>query len=252
MPSSWQHDEQYDEALAAARFAAQLNKCKKSYTCASPSLTAGRIEGFGSLSPTAASKKTLRGRVSGRISLTKERLSLTKETMKQRVSGSITAVRAHRQTRKKASGTFQHVPKIVDELASIRKLRGEDRLRAFFEKYDPERVESTREVLAYGGRSEVEMWDHLQVQYQVNQRRRLWHALKTCERGSNHCWHCNVDAVLAGCRNGDEAEEVIEHHTRKAMAKIEKKNARKDAREMTWDKGSRNSYQQIPPTELND
>lgn len=252
MPSSRQHDEQYDEALAAARFAAQLNKRKTSDTCASPSLTAGRIEGFGSLSPTEASKKTLRGRVRGRISLTKERLSLTKETMKQRVSGSITAVRARRQTRKKAHGTFQHVPKIIDELAPIRKLRGEDRLRAFFEEYDPDRVESAREVLAYGGRSEVEMWDHLQVQYQVNQRRRLWQALKTCERGSNHCWHCNVDAVLADCQNGDEAEEVIEHHTRKAMAKIEKKNARKDAREMTWDKGSRNSYQQIPPTELND
>jgi len=246
MRSSRQHDEQYDEALAAARFAAQLNKRKTSDTCASPSLTSGRIEGLGSLSPTEASKKTLRGRVSGRI-------SLTKETMKQRVSGSITAVRARCQTRKKAHVTFQHVPKIIDELASIRKLRGTDRLRAFFEEYDPARVESAREVLAYGGRSEVEMWDHLQVQYQVNQRRRLWHALKTCERGGNHCWHCNVDAVLADCRNGDEVEEVIAHHTRKAMAKIEKKkNARKDACEMTWDKGSTNSYQQIPPTELND
>merc|ERR1719316_1564823 len=111
-------------------------------------------------------------------------------------------MRSRRQTRKNARRTFQNVPKIVDELASIRNLRGEDRLRSFFEKYDPDRVNQVSEVHAYGGRSEVEMWDNLQVQYQVNQRRRLWHALKACEPRSRDCWHCNVDAVLESCQTG--------------------------------------------------
>ena len=147
----------------------------------------------------------------------------------------------------------QVVPKVVDELQFIRTLRGEARLVAFLQQHDPERVADAAGMLKFGGCSEVEMWDKLQIRYQVNQRRRLLNSLKACEPdSSSHLWHRNVDGYLADCETGEEVEELIAKHTEYAMKFIERKNNIAAKEEMTWDKGNTNSYQQVPPTELND
>jgi len=278
-------DEQFDEAYELAMLAERLNNRKSSIGRTSASKRSSkrsrrssspleqRIEGFGSISPAAGAKKTLRARLSSSIESSKKtlsrrtgRVSLTKKdagNMPRRLSTLIT--RRATNARRTRTPTVASRP-IVDELAGIRALRGEARVIAFFDMYDPPRAtaQEAAQLLAFGGRSEAEMWDALQAQYGVNQRRRLHSALKLQPGGKGRQTNAeDVDAVIAEAkaeeaaegRRGDAhsaVEAVIAEHTELAKRALDAARSKAESREMTWCKGNKNSYQQIPDQELGD
>jgi len=266
-------DAQFDEAYELAMLAERLNSGKNNKTASknkrkhSPKYHAQssleqRIEGFGSISPTSDTKKTLRARLSS--SLESSRLSLSRRASRASLTRDSKGSRRRSRTSltsKRTSSTSSGLSSpIVDELATIRKLRGEERVVAFFEKYDPARTTEAeaRALLAFGGRSETEMWDALQARYAVNQRRRLLQALRLAPAGKGRFTSVeDVDAAIAlavedgremGSSEVEAVEAVIAEHTAAARAVVEKRQAR----EMTWCKGNKNSYQQIPTHELGD
>ena len=81
---------------------------------------------------------------------------------------------------------------------ALRNLRGKDRFISFFQKFDPDevgvaevpskvdsrpchQVQNVENMLSHGGMTEDQLWNHLQVKYQVNQRGRLLAILKLFE-----------------------------------------------------------------------
>jgi hypothetical protein len=246
------YDAQFQEALAAALFAENLNGSRKrshrsknnakNTNFSPPSKRQQGMGGFGCVSPTADPKKNLgvakmkhlRSRIAGKILALKE----TRQEVLRR-----------RTVRMKTNGPVEG---IVDELAHIRKLRGEERVAAFLKVYDPAIVDQANRIVNYGGRSEVEMWNDLQIKYHTNQRKRLHIALKLTSSSRSEPWHCNVDTYLDACNDEDEVEELIAKYTNRAMAKLKKKQDKIDRREMTWHKGQQNSYQNAPSFELDD
>jgi len=245
-------DSQYDDALAQALFAQKLSAPKKRSSKRFASPPRKRVmDGFGrdqlfTASPTNSRRKSL----SSKISSIKKR-SFKRLTNKSHDSAVIEIAANFEQKRKSKLPSSNPVAPIVDELASIRKLRGEERLVAFFEKYHPERIEEASTMLRFGGSSEIEMWDELQIKYGVNQRRRLWAALKVILPTTSN-WHRNVDTYLADCSSAEEVEAVITQHTLIAKTLIEKIDQKNAKSELTWSKGLTNAYQQVPDTELND
>merc|ERR1712072_1570800 len=114
----------------------------------------------------------------------------------------------------------------------VLKLSGRDRYVAFFELFD--------QVLGYGGMTERELWDSLQVKYGVNRSRRLAYYLRQCRL---HC--VDVEALLA--KNRGNEEELIAQFS----ARAEKKLVDHEWKVQTW-KGGSNTYQQLPAVEQND
>jgi len=224
-------DDQFNEALAAALFAnpKQFNR--------------SRMEGFGrSISP-VDKRKTFGSKLSNR-------LTLTKESMKRKMS-----VKSHRSAVLDLAAKFDQtdatVAPIEDELKEIRKLRGEERLVRFFEIYDPSRCGDAKQLLDHGGTTEPEMWDKLMLDYRINQRRRLWLALKVCVPDAK-IWHRNVDCYLAECNSAVEVELMIAVHTKHARHLVEKREEKEADVKITWSSGISNSYQNIPEMELDD
>jgi len=258
-------DCQFEQALALAKHAESLNKTKKSKR--SPKTTKRSPRAFLSRSASRSSdvrnsSEHLGERIQGMgssISPTGESRTSLRASFKQRISGTGAALRSRKEkiSQKGAAlrSSFSKVRRsqivppldaLDDELAEIRQMRGKERLVKFLETYDPAAVTSADQMLQFGGTSEVEMWEALKVKYQVNQRRRLWQATTIASP------HVDADSLLKECANKDEVEKVIAQYTKIAMQTVEKREIAEAQKEMTWNKGKKNSYQQVPELELGD
>jgi hypothetical protein len=129
-----------------------------------------------------------------------------------------------------------------DELEEIKHLKGKERLVAFFEKFDREEADQVDVLMQYGGMTDSELWNHVQVKYGVNRELRLWNALKICEP------YQNVAHLLAKHRGHEE--QLIAQKVCLARQCIEARQAEDSGQ--TWTAGDKNSYQGLPGFELGD
>ena len=198
-------------------------------------LTQGRIQGIGSSQPSRRSARMERVLEKGKqVRLTVGQSIARKGIMMKRIASSA----AQKSDSRRPARKFQ----MVDELSEFKHLRGRERYVAFFEKYDREEVDNVDMLMNFGGMTEKELWNFVQVKYKVNQRLRLWEALKICEP------HKNPDLLLQ--RHPGQEEELIEQKTKLAKEHMEQMEAH-DASQ-TWKSGAKNTFQMLPQMELGD
>jgi len=124
----------------------------------------------------------------------------------------------------------------------LRALKGRDKFIAFFEKYDPAKVNQVDQLLTHGGKTEDQLWYDLQVKYQVNQRQRLLQILHLFDAPKVK----KVDAIL----DAHLGEEEI--YIAALVAKYQPKLEQLEPDPKTWKTGAANTYQMLPEQDLGD
>ncbi|RHY40350.1 hypothetical protein DYB38_013996 [Aphanomyces astaci] len=124
------------------------------------------------------------------------------------------------------------------ELPSKGKLSFRDKVIVFLQKYDMAAVDGVDDLLAYGGKTNEDIWEELQIKYKVNQRSRLVHLFQKYD----HDRVASVDVLLEDYAG--EVEDMIAYYKAKYADQRRADLIRSDP--CTWNPGQANTYQLLP------
>ncbi|RQM22052.1 hypothetical protein B5M09_009110 [Aphanomyces astaci] len=173
----------------------------------------------------------------------RKRLSLPKPAIATYLNAKLIA--KFRKSQGKPSGSKMEGirgPEVLEhktkELPSKGKLSFRDKVIVFLQKYDMAAVDGVDDLLAYGGKTNEDIWEELQIKYKVNQRSRLVHLFQKYD----HDRVASVDVLLEDYAG--EVEDMIAYYKAKYADQRRADLIRSDP--CTWNPGQANTYQLLP------
>ncbi|KAF0694831.1 Aste57867_14355 [Aphanomyces stellatus] len=113
-----------------------------------------------------------------------------------------------------------------------------DKVVIFLQKHDMAAVTDVDDILNFGGKTNEDIWEDLQVKYKVNQRSRLLQLFQKYDPARIG----DVDDLLEDY--ADRVEEMIRYYKERYTEKRRTEQTRSDP--CTWSPGQANSYQLLP------
>ncbi|OQR86570.1 hypothetical protein ACHHYP_10382 [Achlya hypogyna] len=113
-----------------------------------------------------------------------------------------------------------------------------EKVIVFLQRHDMAAIDSVDTLLSYGGKTNDEIWNDLQIKYKVNQRSRLLQLFQKYDPDKAP----HVDSYLI--EYADDVEDMIAYYKNKYARQQAKEAKRADP--CTWSPGEPNSYQLLP------